>query len=63
MKQKILIVSIVVLAIVLTFVTITSNKRISKLEDHHTPVEYSYALDCIREAELKYWETKSKLTD
>ena len=63
MKQKILIVSIVVLAAVLTLVTITSNKRISKLEDHHNPVEYSYALDCIREAELKYWETKSKLTD
>lgn len=63
MKQKILIVSIVVLAAILTFVTITSNKRISKLEDHHKPVEYSYALDCIREAELKYWETKSKLTD
>lgn len=63
MKQKILIVSIVVLAAILTFVTITSNKRISKLEDHHSPVEYSYALDCIREAELKYWETKSKLTD
>lgn len=63
MKQKILIISIIILAIVLTFVTITSNQRISKLESHHKPVEYSYTLDCIREAELKYWETKSKLTD
>lgn len=37
---------------------------IKKLEYHHISDEgYSYALDCVREAELKYWESKSELVN
>ena len=38
--------------------------EIKKLEYHHvTDDGYSYALDCVREAEIKYWGYKSDLVD
>ena len=38
--------------------------RLNKLEQYHIEsVSYSYALDCIREAEIKYWGYKSDLVD
>ena len=36
---------------------------IKRLEQHHIDeVKYSYAYDCIREAELQYWDYKYQLT-
>lgn len=38
--------------------------RLNKLEQHHIEsTGYSYALDCVREAEIKYWGYKSDLVD
>lgn len=40
------------------------NHEIKKLEYHHiVDNDYSYALDCVREAEIKYWGYKSDLVD
>lgn len=45
--------------------TIHLSSRISNLEEHHKSKypQYSYAYDCIMEAELKYWETKANLVE
>jgi hypothetical protein len=62
MKQTILIVSILCVSIGMNLINkLSLDKRIDQLEYHHQSTEYSYAIDCVREAELKYWETKSLL--
>lgn len=62
MKQTILIVSILCVSIGMNLINkLSLDKRIDQLEHHHQSTEYSYAIDCVREAELKYWETKSLL--
>lgn len=62
MKQTILIISILILSIGISlFFPFQLDKRLDRLEHHHKSMEYSYAIDCVREAELKYWETKSLL--
>lgn len=62
MKQTILIISILILSIGISlFFPFQLDKRLDRLENHHKSIEYSYAFDCVREAELKYWETKSLL--
>jgi hypothetical protein len=55
----------VALSTVLTATTILSVMNWFKLNDSNksTYPEYSYAYDCIKEAELKYWETKSNLCE
>lgn len=62
MKHKWFFVAI---SIVLTATTILSVMNWFKFNNSNksTYPEYSYAYDCIREAELKYWETKSNLCD
>ena len=62
MKHKWFFVAI---SIVLTATTILSVMNWLKINNSNksTYPEYSYAYDCIREAELKYWETKSNLCD
>lgn len=57
----------VIVSIILTLTTITSIMNWFKLNktSNNTIKEekYSYAYDCIKEAELKYWEIKSQLCD
>lgn len=62
MKNKLFYV---VISIVLGATTTLSIMNWFKLNNNNksTYPEYSYAYDCIREAELKYWETKSQLCD
>lgn len=62
MKHKWFFVAV---SIVLTATTILSVMNWLKINNSNksTYPEYSYAYDCIREAELKYWETKSNLCD
>ena len=62
MKHKWFFVAV---SIVLTATTILSVMNWFKFNNSNksTYPEYSYAYDCIREAELKYWETKSNLCD
>lgn len=62
MKNKLFYV---VISIVLIATTALSVMNWFKLNNSNKSIypEYSYAYDCIREAELKYWETKSNLCD
>lgn len=57
----------VIVSTVLTLTTIISIMNWFKLnKTSNTTIkekEYSYAYDCIKEAELKYWEIKSQLCD
>lgn len=56
---------IAVISLISVFIgfSIMSNK-IDALETHHIETSrYSYALDCVREAEIKYWGYKSDLVD
>ena len=42
----------------------TLKSDIKRLEQHHiNEIKYSYAYDCIREAEIQYWDYKYKLTN
>ena len=51
------------LIVAITF-GIQLNDKVNTLQSHHVKTErYSYALDCIREAEIKYWGYKSDLVD
>ena len=65
MKRSILILAsgITLLFGLMLGTTVHLSLRISNLEDHHKSKypQYSYAYDCIMEAELKYWETKANL--
>lgn len=39
------------------------NNTVNNLKSHHLEIEgYSYPIDCIREAELQYWDYKYQLT-
>jgi hypothetical protein len=62
MANKITIVSI---SIALLFTLTLSLTNWFNINNHHKPKyeEYTYAYDCIKEAELKYQETKSFLCD
>lgn len=57
----------VIVSIVLTLTTIISIMNWFKLNKTSNNTikekEYTYAYDCIKEAELKYWEIKSQLCD
>lgn len=57
----------VIVSIVLTLTTIISVMnwfKFNKTSNNTTKEkEYTYAYDCIKEAELKYWEIKSQLCD
>lgn len=57
----------VIVSIVLTLTTIISIMNWFKLNKTSNNTikekEYSYVYDCIKEAELKYWEIKSQLCD
>lgn len=58
-----IIISLITLIIVVSLSTITF-KRVSNLEKHHITTDgYSYGIDCVREAEIKYWRYKSELID
>lgn len=57
------VIASISLAAAITFGTACINK-INTLQLHHIETdEYSYALDCVREAEIKYWGYKSDLVD
>ena len=62
MKHK---VFYVIVSIVLTITTTISFMNWFNINNHHKEKykEYTYAYDCIKEAELKYFETKSLLCD
>ena len=55
----------VIVSIVLTITTSISFMNWFNINNHHKEKykEYAYAYDCIKEAELKYFETKSLLCD
>lgn len=65
MKNKLFITIISIALITVTIVSIMNWFNVSNLSKHHSIKysEYSYAYDCIREAQLKYYETKSLLCD
>lgn len=54
-----------IVLIVVTTISIMNCFSINKLNKHHEIKypEYSYAYDCVKEAQLKYYETKSLLCD
>lgn len=54
-----------IVLIVVTTISIMNCFSINKLNKHHKIeyLEYSYAYDCVKEAQLKYYETKSLLCD
>lgn len=56
MKNKILITLGVVMMLATFGVSVFNTISISRLSEHHVPGEegYSYAIDCVREAELEY---------
>lgn len=55
MKNKILITLGVILLLATLCVSVFNTVSISRLSDHHKDYDdYSYAMDCIREAELEY---------
>lgn len=56
MKNKILITLGVVMMFATLGVSVFNTISISRLSEHHIPGEegYSYAIDCVREAELEY---------
>lgn len=53
------------IAVILTALTVLTVYNTYKIVSNHSHKykEYTYAYDCIREAELKYYETKSLLCD
>lgn len=65
MKNKMFYTIISIVLIVVTTISIMNWFNINKLSKHHEIKypEYSYAYDCVREAQLKYYETKSLLCD
>lgn len=65
MKNKMFYIIISIVLIVVTTISIMNWFNINKLSKHHEIKypEYSYAYDCVREAQLKYYETKSLLCD
>ena len=57
------VIASISLAAAITF-GIACIDKINTLQSHHIETnEYSYALDCVREAEIKYWGYKSDLVD
>ena len=62
MKNKLFYVVISIVLIATTALSVMNWLKINNSNKSTYP-EYSYAYDCIREAELKYWETKSNLCD
>lgn len=65
MKNKLFYTMISIILIVVTTISIMNCFSINKLNKHHDIKypEYSYAYDCVKEAQLKYYETKSLLCD
>ena len=64
MNSKMTIVNICVALLFIFTLTITLMNWFTIKENHKPKYEeYSYVYDCIKEAELKYWETKSNLCD
>lgn len=61
MKHKLFYVLISIVLIITTTISIMNWFSINKNKIKQP--EYSYTYDCIKEAELKYWETKSMLCD
>lgn len=63
MKNKLIIIPVIGMFLFFIGWGIYLNKNIKELQEHHLPeqIEYSYAYDCIREAELAYFETKAIL--
>ena len=61
MKHKLFYVLISIVLIITTTISIMNWFSINKTKIKQP--EYSYTYDCIKEAELKYWETKSMLCD
>lgn len=63
MTQKIFNIAFMLFIALICANTIKTRVDIKKLEFHHMSNEsYSYAIDCIREAELQYWNYKYQLT-
>ena len=62
MKNKLFYIVISIILIATTTLSIMNWFKLNNSNKSTYP-EYSYAYDCIREAELKYWETKSNLCD
>lgn len=62
MKNKLFYVVVSIVLIATTTLSVMNWLKINNSNKSTYP-EYSYAYDCIREAELKYWETKSSLCD
>lgn len=61
-KTLFIICSVFFALIALNIWTLKSD--IKRLEQHHiNEIKYSYAYDCIREAEIQYWDYKYKLTN
>ena len=63
-STKFLTTGIMILFAIMLGTTIHFQTRVSKLENHNKidSPKYSYAYDCIMEAELKYWELKADVT-
>lgn len=62
MKNKLFCIVISIVLIATTALSVMNWFKLNNSNKSTYP-EYSYAYDCIREAELKYWETKSNLCD
>lgn len=62
MKNKLFYVVISIVLIATTTLSVMNWFKLNNSNKSTYP-EYSYAYDCIREAELKYWETKSNLCE
>ena len=64
-KLNLITCGLTIVALVLMFIGFSMvNTKIAELETHHVETDrYSYALDCVREAEIKYWGYKSDLVD
>lgn len=66
MKKLFLIICAISMALSITcsIMSVHQATRIDALENHHIESsDYSYALDCVREAEIKYWGYKADLVE
>ena len=64
MKQIILMFSVLSISIGLSIFSIfNTENKFEQLKKHHSEKTYSYALDCVKEAEYKYWQCKAELID
>lgn len=61
--RKIIRQLLYIMVVLLSIAVVKINNNVNNLKSHHLEVEgYSYPIDCVKEAELSYWEYKAQLT-